>query len=221
MQPENAAIPRDGTLSAVASDMASHRAHPYTILAAIDYSDTASLVVQEAVDLAREKHAAALHFLHVHPWPIDDAGQEARHAELLEWLGARLQGSQGLAATAKVIGHEVSGEPAPMIVDLAAELSADAVIVGTHGRTGMQRLLLGSVAAAVVKDCGCPVLVVRPKHHAHTPVQIEPPCPRCVEARAHSDGKIFWCEEHSQGHGRRHTYYDPHAASWVTHRLMP
>ena len=186
--------------------MASRPSHPYTILAAIDYSETASLVVQEAVDLAREKHAAAIHFLHVHPWPVDDAGQEARHAELLEWLGARLQGSQGLSATAKVIGHEVSGEPAPMIVELAAELSADAVVVGTHGRTGMQRLLLGSVAAAVVKDCGCPVLVVRPKHHAHTPVQIEPPCP---------------CEEHSQGHGRRHTYYDPHASSWVTHRLMP
>jgi nucleotide-binding universal stress UspA family protein len=207
-------------LPAAATDMASQRFSPYTILAAIDYSETASLVVQEAVDLAREKHAAALHFLHVHPWPIDDAGQEARHTELLEWLGARLQGSQGLLPEAKVIGHEVSGEPSPMIVDLAAELSADAVIVGTHGRKGMQRLLLGSVAAAVVKDCGCPVLVVRAKHHAHTPVQIEPACPRCLETRAHSDGKIFWCEEHSRGHGRRHTYYDPHVASWVTQRLM-
>jgi nucleotide-binding universal stress UspA family protein len=200
--------------------MASPHFSPYTILAAIDYSDTASLVVQEAVDLAREKHAAALHFLHVHPWPIDDAGQEARHAELLEWLGARLQGSQGLSPQAKVIGHEMSGEPAPMIIDLAAELSADAVIVGTHGRKGMQRLLLGSVASAVVKDCGCPVLVVRQKHHAHTPVQIEPPCPRCVEVRAHSHGKIFWCEEHSRGHARRHTYYDPRAATWVSQRLM-
>jgi nucleotide-binding universal stress UspA family protein len=201
--------------------MAPPHSTPYTILAAIDYSDTASLVLQEALDLAREKHAAVLHFLHVHPWTDDDDGHAARHAELLEWLGARLPGSQGPLPTAKVIGHEVSGEPAAMIVELAAELSADAVIVGTHGRKGMQRLLLGSVAAAVIKDCGCPVLVVRPKHHAHTPVQIEPACPRCIEARAHSQGKIYWCEEHSSGHRRRHTYYDPHAASWATQRLMP
>ena len=200
--------------------MVSQRFNPYTILAAIDYSDTASLVVQEAVDLAREKHAAVLHFLHVHPWPIDDDGQEARHAELLEWLGARLRGSQGVTPEAKVIGHEVSGEAAAMIVELAAELSADAVIVGTHSRKGIERLLLGSVAEAVVKACGCPVLVVRQKQHAHAPVQIDPPCPRCVEARAHSQGKIFWCEDHSRGHGRRHTYYDPRAATWVSHGLM-
>jgi nucleotide-binding universal stress UspA family protein len=203
--------------------MPSASSSSYTILAAVDYSDTASLVVQEAVDLARQKHAAALHFLHVNQLPVaqlDDAGQEARHAELLEWLGARLKGSQGLAPDTKVIGHEASGDPASLIVEMAGDVSADAVVVGTHGRKGVQRLLLGSVAAAVVKNCGCPVLVVRPKHHEHAAVQIEPACPRCLAARAESQGKSLWCEQHTQTHGRRHTYYDPRAASWVNQRMM-
>jgi len=204
--------------------MSSQRFSPYTILAAVDYSDTASLVVQEAVDLARQKHAGGLHFLHVSHGPVDpmdEAAHEARHAELLEWLGARLEGTRGLGPEAKVIGHEASGDPARLILELAGELSTDMVIVGTHGRKGVQRLLLGSVAATVVKECGCPVLVVRPKQHEHAAISIEPACPQCVEARLQSHGKALWCEQHAERHGRRHTYYDPRATSWVTQRMMP
>jgi len=204
--------------------MSARPLNPYTILAAVDYSDIASLVVEEAVDLARQKRAGALHFLHVNHVPVDpmdDSGHEARHAQLLEWLGARSQGMPGLASAAKIIGHEASGDPTRLIIELAGDLSADMVVVGTHGRKGVQRLLLGSVAAAVVKGCGCPVLVVRGKHHDHTPVQIEPSCPQCVEARVKSKGESLWCEQHAQAHGRRHTYYDPRASSWVTRRMMP
>jgi len=213
-----------GIFHADVPDMSSQPISPYTILAAVDYSDTASLVVQEAVDLARQKRAGGLHFLHVNHVPVDpmdDAGHDARHAELLEWLGARLRGSHGLGTDAKVVGHEASGDPARLILELAGDLSVDMLVVGTHGRKGVQRLLLGSVAAAVVKGCGCPVLVVRPKHHEHPAIAIEPPCPQCVASRVESQGKTLWCEQHSQAHGRRHTYYDPRAASWVTQRMMP
>jgi nucleotide-binding universal stress UspA family protein len=58
------------------------------------------------------------------------------------------------------------GGPAAEIVMLAAELLADLVVVGMHGRCGMRRLLAGSVAESVVRHCGCPVLVVRPKGYA-------------------------------------------------------
>ncbi len=192
-----------------------------SILAAIDYSDTANLVVQEAVELARQKRASQLHFLHVNLAPLDDAGQQARHAELLEWLSARLHGQPGVARELRVVGHELSGDPAKLIVETAADLSADVVVVGTHGRRGVQRLLLGSVAAAVVQNCGCPVFVVRPKLYDHPALQIEPPCPRCVQARAESHGQQFWCTQHAEKHGRRHTYFDPHASSWVSRRIMP
>jgi nucleotide-binding universal stress UspA family protein len=201
--------------------MPSQRVPVFSILAAVDYSDTSSLVVQEAVDLARQKHAAQLHFLHVNHAPPSDAGQEARHAELLEWLGARLEGDGALPRDLRIVGHEQSGDAAPLIVEMAGDLSADMVVVGTHGRKGLERLLLGSVAAAVVQHCGCPVLVVRKKLHDHPAVQIEPPCPVCVETRAESGGKVFWCEQHGVKHGRRHTYYDPHASSWVSQRMLP
>jgi nucleotide-binding universal stress UspA family protein len=199
----------------------SSTAPAFSILAAIDFSDTSSLVVQEAVELARRKHAAQLHFLHVNATPMDDAERDAQQAELLEWLGVRLKGSAAVPQGVSVVGHLQSGDPAKLILEMAGDLSADMVVVGTHGRKGIQRLLLGSVAAAVVKDCGCPVLVVRAKVHDHPSLRVEPPCARCVETRIQSHGQTFWCEQHQEKHGRRHTYYNQHAASWSSHRMMP
>ncbi len=193
---------------------------PFAILAAVDYSDTASLVVDQAVEFGRYRRSVRLHFLHVNQAPPDAADQEARHAELLEWLSARLNHG-GMPIDTKVSAYELSGEPAKLIVETARDLSIDTVVVGTHGRTGLQRLLLGSVAASVVKSCSCAVLVVRPKLHDDPAVQIEPPCPECLRTRSQSKGEAFWCEQHAQKHGRRHTYYDPRASSWVTQRITP
>ncbi len=64
-----------------------------------------------------------------------------------------------------VMVHGVIGAAAEALVVLAAALDADAIFVGTHGRTGLQRALLGSVAEEVVRTAGCAVHVVRPRHH--------------------------------------------------------
>ncbi len=56
-----------------------------------------------------------------------------------------------------------SGHPADAIVRLAQEKNADLIVMGTHGRTGLQHVLLGSVAEKVVRLAPCPVLTVR--HH--------------------------------------------------------
>ena len=56
---------------------------------------------------------------------------------------------------------EVSS-PATMIVKQAAKLRADLVIIATHGRTGIKRYLLGSVAEHLVARCPCPLLTIRP-----------------------------------------------------------
>lgn len=55
------------------------------------------------------------------------------------------------------------GDPRSVIVDEAKELSADLIIVGSHGYTGLKRRLLGSVAQTVVSHAPCPVEVVRRK----------------------------------------------------------
>ena len=54
-----------------------------------------------------------------------------------------------------------AGNPADAIVRVAKERGADLIVMGTHGRTGLQHVLLGSVAEKVVRLAGCPVLTVR------------------------------------------------------------
>jgi nucleotide-binding universal stress UspA family protein len=57
-----------------------------------------------------------------------------------------------------------SGSPAAAIVDFATENHAGLIVVSTHGRTGMHRLAMGSVAAAIVRHAPCPVVLSRPPH---------------------------------------------------------
>jgi nucleotide-binding universal stress UspA family protein len=202
--------------------MTTARPTPNTILVAIDYSDTSTLVVDQTLELARRKQAVELHFLHVnHGNPNDEDEQEALRAAFLEWLAARLKSGGGVPDSAKVLGHEAAGDPAHVIVEMAADLLADIVVVGTHGRRGVERMVMGSVSEAVVRKCTCPVFVVRPKAHHQTSPSIEPPCPLCVETRAQTAGKQLWCEQHREKHGRRHTYYNTGLSSWVSHRITP
>jgi nucleotide-binding universal stress UspA family protein len=59
-----------------------------------------------------------------------------------------------------------AGEPSDVILAAAAKGGADLVVIGTHGRTGLTRLLLGSVAEAVLRRAPCPVLTLRTPHRA-------------------------------------------------------
>jgi nucleotide-binding universal stress UspA family protein len=59
--------------------------------------------------------------------------------------------------------HLDAGDAAEKIVEHAGRLDADLIVLGTHGRTGLKRLLIGSVAEKVVRLASCPVLVVREK----------------------------------------------------------
>jgi nucleotide-binding universal stress UspA family protein len=192
---------------------------PVRVLAAIDFSESSSLVVQHAVEAAGQMKAGEIHFLHVRRADGDEARVESARAELEAWLAARLQGAEGVPHTVKIVAHEASGNPAELIVETASDLLSQLVVVGTHGRTGLPRMVMGSVAEAVVRSAGCPVLVVRPQMHEQLVPRIEPPCPRCVETRSSSEGREFWCEQHSERHGRRHTYYDTRHQTWVNQRI--
>jgi nucleotide-binding universal stress UspA family protein len=199
--------------------MSTLSATPITVLAAIDFSETSSLVVQQTLDTARQVNAQEIHFLHVRAAKRDEAELDGGRAELEEWIAARLGSADRVPPTVKVVAHEASGSPADVIVEMASDLLATVVVVGTHGRKGLQRMLLGSVAEAVVRNAGCTVLVVRPLMHQEPIPRIEPPCPRCVETRIQTEGREFWCEQHLEKHGRRHTYYNTRLSSWVNHRI--
>lgn len=118
-----------------------------------------------AVKLGRSfvEDAGALHVVHVLPeltatepgviWStIDDAGRMSHAREAME---ERLKDFPGAEIN---IGF---GDPGHIITDLAKEVSADLIVIPSHGRTGVKRLLLGSVAERVVRLAHCPVLVLR------------------------------------------------------------
>jgi nucleotide-binding universal stress UspA family protein len=119
---------------------------------------------------------------------------------------AKLPGSAGQPPI-RVFGHVLIDTPSFALTRLASQLEADLLVIGTHGLNGVARWLLGSVAEGVVRHATCPVLVIPPKPEALAVPAIEPPCPRCVEARRTSAGAELWCEHHRERHGRRHTYH--------------
>lgn len=192
---------------------------PVTLLAAIDYSEASALVLEQALAAARRMDAQELHFLHVRTEDGGDEEREAQRAEFGQWLGIHLQAARGVPHTVEIVAHIASGNPATVIVGMASDLLASLVVVGTHGRKGVQRMVMGSVAEAVVRNSGCTVLVVRPTAHHQTGPQIEPPCPVCVRTRLASHGQQLWCDQHLEKHGRRHTYYNTRLSTWVNRRI--
>lgn len=75
------------------------------------------------------------------------------------------------------------------IVTAAKELDCDLIILGTHGRTGVDRLLLGSTAEKVVRKAGCPLFVVRPHEHDFITGEPDPSEPGYLETEIEAEMK--------------------------------
>jgi nucleotide-binding universal stress UspA family protein len=192
------------------------------ILAAVDFSDSSTAVVEQAVAVAQRRRPVELHFLHIdQSRKNDEEGRECRRFELLEWLGARLPQEEGELDGISVTAHEAAGDPWRTIVQTAADLSADLVVLGTHNRKGLERLMMGSVAEAVSRHCGCSVLVVRRKSHDRPVLELEAPCGVCAEVRVQSQGGQLWCHDHVERHERRFAFYDRGFSRWVRDSFTP
>lgn len=141
------------------------------ILVPIDSSATSERALQEAIRLADSK--AKLHLVYVleEVFPLDAEGYAfIDYAALRE--AVRHTGERTLAQAAEKVRRsgttaetallEASGERiASVIKDEAQHWQADLIVIGTHGRSGLSRLLLGSVAEGVVREASVPVLLVR------------------------------------------------------------
>ena len=141
------------------------------ILVPTDFSDCALPAVRYAAELA-DKFAAELILLHIVPdtvLALPDAVMPtpAPMADLNALTDAGKQGLAKLIAEKLEARHPRSevriGSPTAEIVAAAKDLHADLVCIGTHGRGGIARVLLGSVAEHVLRQAPCPVLTVRPK----------------------------------------------------------
>jgi nucleotide-binding universal stress UspA family protein len=136
-----------------------------TILVPTDGSRGSSVASDHALELADE-HGATVHALHVvspaaaeglaRPEAAVDGLRE--HGEELVDRVARRAGKRGIPCETAVR----EGAPAGTIREYADEVGADVVVMGTHGRTGIQRYLLGSVAERVVRSSSVPVLTLSP-----------------------------------------------------------
>jgi nucleotide-binding universal stress UspA family protein len=140
------------------------------VLCPIDFSDASRAALETAVDLAR-RQGGSVTLLHAYPVPgytVPD-GSFVASAKMMEELADQakrhLDEWRGIAASLGMTGVEVVtavGEPAHEILQYAREHGTDLIVVGTHGRTGLQHALMGSVAERVVRKAPCPVLTVRP-----------------------------------------------------------
>ena len=133
-----------------------------TILHATDFSDDSNHAFRLACSLARD-HGARLIVVHVVPESLVPAGgvMTPPPSEDYEEARERLAKLESGDPRALVKHRLLTGVPAEEICQLAQDTKAGLIVMGTRGRTGLRRLLMGSVAEQVVRQAPCPLLTVR------------------------------------------------------------
>lgn len=138
------------------------------VCCAVDFSEPSRAAMERAAALARQD-GAELALVHVHEAPRAASVALLAHGDRRAVLDREVRAEfEAWRHDAEgVVGRPVHatlvvGDPAAEIVRIASGLAADLLVVGTRGRHGLDRLVLGSVAAHVVRSAGCSVLVVRP-----------------------------------------------------------
>jgi nucleotide-binding universal stress UspA family protein len=134
-----------------------------TIVIATDGSESVRRAVDVALDLA-ERFDATVHALYVVDASEVDSSPDRLREEMREALTER--GESALQEVAESTDRDVTtavreGRPATVVGDYARDVDADVVAMGTRGRHGENRFLIGSVAERVVRTCPVPVLTVR------------------------------------------------------------
>lgn len=147
--------------------------HAYPIVVGIDFTDASEVALRKALELSRRVHVDVLHVVHVLP-----AG-EARLREHLTRENERIETAYAQVRTyvldhaqriaqhgtrdgewsQQCVFHVRRGEPAEAIHQVAVDVDAELIVVGTHHRSGIAKLVAGSVAERLVGLARLPVLV--------------------------------------------------------------
>lgn len=171
---------------------------PVQVVVAYDFSPSAEEALMRAVDVAAR---APQHVLHIvcaldhgrHPTHED---ADRVHRDVHERACAAFAGRE-TASEVQFYIHARIGPAAVQILDVAREVGADLIFVGSHGKTGVERLLLGSVSERVVREALCPVMVARHKHYETVDLMRVMPYPH----------------EH-------HAFHPPHRYTYVDRRVL-
>lgn len=151
--------------------------HPIkTILHATDFSEHSQCAFHLACALARD-YGARLVVLHVLAPPVVVYGEGVLPALPVENQDLCRDRLQSLAVSIPDVDIEdrlAEGEAAGEILRVAKDVQCDLIVLGTHGRKGLGRLLMGSVAEKVLRRAACPVLTARATPNWATPRLPEP-----------------------------------------------
>ena len=194
----------------IANETASN-ARPFVVVAALAFDETGDAALNEAVRVGAGA-GCELHLLHVvHEGPHATTKAELRSVEkhLNEATDELRRKLDRHTIQQPVICHVRFGDVTHSILQMAVDLTADMLIVGSHRRKAVTQLLLGSVARDVVDKAHCPVLVALPKDYSGliTSESVAPPCPDCLSVRKQTNHETFWCKRH------QHAYHKPHVYS--------
>ncbi len=142
------------------------------ILVPTDFSEPSDAAVQYAFSMAKRLGAKMI-FLHAIDWAKLE--MTALNSEVSDFIKepAKTQ-LNNLVERAKAMGiaaesKQVDGPPFIQIIQMAETVKVDLIIMGTHGRTGLSHLVLGSQAERVIRRAPCPVLTVKRQAHPFVP----------------------------------------------------
>lgn len=138
------------------------------ILFPTDFSHTGDAALELATSLARDTGAMLL-IVHAEEPPLAYGGGELYYGipdPSTKEIRNMLEQVRPADPTVNYEHRMVTGEPAAAIVRLADSENVDMIVMGTHGRGGISRMLMGSVAEAIVRRANCPVLTVKQPERA-------------------------------------------------------
>lgn len=137
-----------------------------SIVVATDFSAAAGKALRYAIEIAR-RYSATLHVVHIvgpaiYPYAPTSAWPELQEQDRI----AREEAKANLERQLESVRHEIifqGGEVSAGLNDLARDRQADLLVLGTHGRSGLEKVLMGSVAEKIFRETRFPVLTVGPK----------------------------------------------------------
>lgn len=139
------------------------------MLCPIDFSDAGEEALRYAVSLAAQLRVDAVYILYVHQAVRGSASGGDAGAALKQRAARRLEdvAKRYCAHAVDVVPRFTEGVPYQTIPEEAARLGVDLVVMASHGRTGLEHTLLGSVAERVVRSSAIPVCTVPLRRDAH------------------------------------------------------
>jgi nucleotide-binding universal stress UspA family protein len=189
-----------------------------SVVVGLDFTDADGPAFDDAARIVQRVPGSELHLVHVFDAPpsVEQSRDLAEHLRLyVDEKAAIATGLQGISVGV----HLRAGKPVREILQLATEVGANLIVVGSHKGPHLKDWIVGSTGERLMKAGPFPVLVasLKPKEPEQVEPAIEPACPQCLQARAATGGKQWWCERHMHEANQAHTYSYQRELPFATH----